>query len=137
MTQLAPTTTVKDLFEYACKKGAFAGTQSTPTPMVATSVGLDDKPLPHTKTYVIMDGLCGFAWVTIRPARGAFVNYLKARGIGHAGYYGGYEISTNAIEKEMGVNFGQSYERKMEAAEAFAGVLQAWGINAVAEGRLD
>ncbi len=137
MTQLAPTTTTLNLYLEACTNGALAGKTSTPTPMVATSVGLNDQPLPNTKSYVIMEGLCGYAWVTIRPARGAFVNFLKARGVGRSGYYGGYEISTNVIENEANVNFGQSYERKMAAAEAFAATLQAWGINAVAEGRLD
>lgn len=137
MTQLAPTTTVKDLFDDACKEAAIAGTKLRPTPMSVISVGLDNKPLPGATPSIVMDGLCGFAWVTIRPARGAFVNYLKARGIGNKGYYGGYQISTYEIEKETGVNFGQSYERKMEAAEAFAQMLQVWGINAVAEGRLD
>lgn len=137
MTQLVPTITTLNLYLEACFTGAFAGKNSTPTPMSVVRVGLDDKPLPNEVPSVIMEGPCGFAWVTIRPARGAFVNFLKARGVGHSGYYGGYQISTNVIEREANVDFGQSYERKMAAAEAFAATLQTWGINAVAEGRLD
>ena len=132
---LAPTTTALDLWIYACGKAMNAGKDMTPTPMGVVRVDLDGTPLEAPS--VIMEGPCGFAWVTIRPARGGFVQWLKARGVGRKGYYGGYEISTNAIERETGCNFGQSYERKMAAAEAFAVVLRGWGINATAEGRLD
>ena len=134
---LAPTTTTLDLYLEACKNAMNAGMNNKPTPISVVRVGLDDKPLPNEVPSIVMEGLCGFAWVTIRPARGKFVTFLKGIEIGRPGYYGGYEISTNVIERETGVNFGQSYERKMAAAEAFAATLQAWGINAVAEGRLD
>lgn len=134
---LAPTTTCLDLYLEACKKAIIAGMTNKPTPMSVVRVGLDNQPLPNEKPSIVMEGPCGFAWVTIRPARGAFVKFMKSIDKGRNGYYGGYEISTNVIERETGVNFGQSYERKMAAAEAFAATLQAWGINAVAEGRLD
>jgi hypothetical protein len=134
---LAPTTTCLDLYLEACKKAIIAGMNNKPTPMSVVRVGLDNQPLPNEKPSIVMEGPCGFAWVTIRPARGAFVKFMKSIDKGRNGYYGGYEISTNVIERETGVNFGQSYERKMAAAEAFAETLQAWGINAVAEGRLD
>lgn len=134
---LAPTTTCLDLYLEACKNAMEAGKNLQPTPMRVVRVGLDDQPLPNEEPSIIMEGLCGFAWVTIRPARGAFVQFMKSIGKGCNGYYGGYEISTHVIEHETGVNFGQSYERKMAAAEVFAATLQAWGINAVAEGRLD
>lgn len=134
---LAPTTTCLDLYLEACKNAIKAGMENKPTPIAVVSAGLDDKPLADAKPSIIMEGLCGYAWVTIRPARGAFVKFMKSIDKGRNGYYGGYEISTNVIERETGVNFGQSYERKMAAAEAFAATLQTWGINAVAEGRLD
>jgi len=134
---LAPTTTCLDLYLEACKNAMNAGMNNKPTPMSVIRVGLDNQPLPNEVPSIIMEGPCGFAWVTIRPARGAFVKFMKSLDKGRNGYYGGYEISTNVIERETGVNFGQSYERKMAAAEAFAATLQVWGINAVAEGRLD
>lgn len=134
---LAPTTTCLDLYLEACKNAMNAGMNNKPTPMSVVRVGLDKQPLPNEVPSIIMEGPCGFAWVTIRPARGAFVQFMKSLDKGRNGYYGGYEISTNVIERETGVNFGQSYERKMAAAEAFAETLQKWGINAVAEGRLD
>ena len=82
----------------------------------------------NKKTY-ILDGLCGFAWVTISPARGAFVNYLKSREIGSKGYYGGYEIWVR--------EFGQSVDRKSAFAGAFAEVLRKYDINAYSGSRLD
>ena len=36
---------------------------------------------------------CGFANVSIHPARGRFVNILKKAGIGDKGFRGGYRIS--------------------------------------------
>ena len=36
---------------------------------------------------------CGFASVSIHPARGRFVKFLKDAGVGDNGYQGGYRIS--------------------------------------------
>jgi hypothetical protein len=111
---------------------AFAG--ATPTPMlVGTAIGLSDE-IDYTKpTYVINDGLCGFAWVNIKPARGKFVTWLKSQGIGRTDtYYGGYTIWSPGGDRGS-----QSYERKMAAAAAFAKVLRSYGIEAHASGRLD
>ena len=36
---------------------------------------------------------CGFASVSIHPAKGKFVNFLKKQEIGDKGYRGGYRIS--------------------------------------------
>jgi len=75
------------------------------------------------------DGLCGFAWITIRPARGSLVAYLKAEGIGDKGWSGGWTIWVN--------KFGQSYDRKYAYAKAFANTLCQYGIDAQAGARLD
>ena len=56
--------------------------------------------------------------------------WLKKSGIGRLdSYYGGWTIWVG--------DFGQSYERKMAYAGAFAEVLQKHGIKAYANGRLD
>lgn len=80
------------------------------------------------KTY-ILEGLCGFAWINISPARGAFVTYLKSIKVGGKAYYGGYEIWVR--------EFGQSVDRKEAFAGAFAEVLRSYGIPASAGSRLD
>jgi hypothetical protein len=74
---------------------------------------------------------CGFAWVTITPARGKFVTYLKSIGVGDKAYEGGWKIWNPSR------NHTQSMEALKVGAEAFAKVLQAAGINCYAASRMD
>lgn len=69
---------------------------------------------------------CGFAWVIIKPARGAFVKYLKENGIGRSGTYGGWMLYAS----EFCSYHGQSMYVKEEAARAFAEVLRSNNITA-------
>ena len=81
-------------------------------------------------TYYVSDGVCGFAWVNIKPARGKFVKFLKDNNIGRKdSYYGGYTIWVSG--------FGQSLARKESYARAFADVLTTNGIKAYAMSRMD
>lgn len=123
------------IFAAASKAARAAVEACTPQPMiVGESVGLFSDRIDYSKpTYVVADGLCGFAWVRIRPARGAFVTWCKANNIGHNGYGGGWEIASWAFS---GSN-SQSYEKAMAAANAAAGVLKSFGITAYVDGRLD
>jgi len=122
-------TECKKIYAEAYEAGLLAGKDAdTPKFVVGDAIGLSDKIDYSKKTY-ILDGLCGFAWVTISPARGAFVNWLKTQGIGSKGYYGGYEIWVR--------EFGQSVDRKSAFAEAFAEVLNKYGITAYTGSRLD
>ncbi len=80
--------------------------------------------------YTVNDGVCGFAWVNIRPARGKFVKLLKDRKIGSTdSYYGGYTVWSKANT--------QSLTRNQEWARAFARVLNSNGIKATAASRID
>lgn len=74
---------------------------------------------------------CGFAWVTIKPARGPVVKQLKAMGMASKGYYGGVTVY-NPSRSHF-----QNVDAKILGAEAFAKVLKENGINAVAESRWD
>jgi hypothetical protein len=74
---------------------------------------------------------CGFAWVRIRPARGAFVNWCKANGVGEPSITGGYRIWNPSGHPT------QSMEIKLAGAEAYAQMLRDHGINAYAESRMD
>ena len=119
------------IYKEAYEAGIIAGKEAIPTPMI---VGQPTTPLGNDidfkkQTYFVAEGACGFAWVTIAPARGAFVNYLKSINAGYKGYYGGYQVSVR--------EFGQSITRKEAFAGAFAKVLNSYGINAFAESRLD
>ena len=110
----------KELLKQAHEAGYAAGLAAAPEPM--TVVGEQEE-------YYVPDGICGFAWVNIKPARGKLVTYLKKQGIGHKSYYGGYDIWVS--------DHNQSYDRKMAHAYAMAEVLKENGVNASPQGRVD
>jgi hypothetical protein len=117
------------IYKEAYAAGLQAGKEvGVPKFIVGDAIGLSDEIDYSKKTYVL-EGLCGFAWVNISPARGAFVTYLKSINEGHKAYYGGYEFFVH--------EFGQSVDRKSAFAGAFAEVLRKYGINASAGSRLD
>ena len=117
------------IYKEAYAAGLQAGKEvGVPKFIVGDAIGLSNEIDYSKKTYVL-EGLCGFAWVNISPARGAFVTYLKSINEGHKAYYGGYEFFVH--------EFGQSVDRKSAFAGAFAKVLNSYGINASAGSRLD
>ena len=124
--------TPQEIYSEAHSAGMAAGHGCTPTPMV---VGTPTTPLgddiDYSKdTYYVADGMCGFAWINIKPARGKFVKFLKDNDIGRKdSYYGGYTIWVS--------EFGQSVTRKENYARAFAKVLEDNGITAYSMSRLD
>lgn len=129
---LTTPTNFQAVFDEAVEAGLEAGNLAKPTPMVVVEHRnqLDDNS-PIKRTYApVMDGVCGFAWVNIRPGNSSFANWLKANQLARKdSYYGGVTYWVR--------DFGQSYERKAAYAGAFASVLTKHGIKAVAAGRLD
>ena len=118
------TITVSELLKQAEAAGLKAGLEVSTNPVF----------FKDTKTGQVFDsaeGMCGFAWVNISPARGKFVNYLKKLGKGHKSYHGGWDYWVSSSE------LGQSITRKEAYATAFAKVLKEWGINAMMMSRLD
>ena len=124
--------TPQEIYSQAHSEGMRAGHGCTPTPMV---VGTPTTPLGNDidydkETYYVADGMCGFAWINIKPARGKFVKFLKDNDIGRKdSYYGGYTIWVSG--------FGQSLDRKSAYARAFAEVLNENGLKAYAMSRMD
>ena len=119
------------LLEKAHLMGMDAGRLVGGTPMV---VGSPSTPLGNDidyskKTYFVEGGVCGFAGVVIKPARGKFVSYLKKLGMGYKHYYGGWYVSVR--------EFGQSLTRKEAYAEAFAKVLGEAGMRCYVDSRMD
>ena len=119
------------LLERAHLMGMDAGRRVGVTPMVVgTPTELMGNDINWDKTtYFVESGVCGFAGVVIKPARGKFVSYLKKLGKGHKHYYGGYYVSVR--------EFNQSLTRKEAYAEAFAKVLGEEGMRCYVDSRMD
>ena len=108
-------------FENALRIGIEAGKNEGVIPMAVH--GKD-------QTYVVLDGVCGFAWIEIRPARGGLVTYLKKSGQGYYSEYNRcYMFPIHA--------FNQSLTRKEAMAEAMAEHLRKCGYNVYAGSRMD
>lgn len=126
---------VESIFNKAdqCAQKAFDA--CVPTPMVVGQAsGLFGSGMVAGTEEVIDDGVCGFAWVQINPARGDFVNFCKRNNIGDKGTYKGWTISMGTYGNRYN---GQSMERKEAAGTAFADVLKSHGINAFMTSRMD
>ena len=120
------------VFKKARDAGLAAAAARVPVPMIVVNRAnsLDDNSPIVSRYAPVMGGVCGFAWVKIKPANSAFARWCKAEGIGHKdSYAGGWSISCS--------DFGQSMEKKEAYADAFADVLQAEGIRAYAQSRMD
>lgn len=119
------------ILERAHDAGMLAGLAAAPVPMVVySSVSLFDDAVNESQpVYHVPDGVCGFASVKLPKAVGPFVRFLKERMIGRKSYGRGYAISVR--------EFGQSLQRKEAYARAYARVLNAHGIEAYAESRMD
>lgn len=121
-----PTITKKNIehglnFENALAEGIQAGKEVIPIPMQV--IGSD-------QSFVVEGGVCGFAWIEIRPARGPLVTYLKKSG---QGYYSEY----NRCYIYNIFHFGQSMTRKEAMADRMAEYLRKCGYNVYAGSRLD
>lgn len=123
---------MKALYKRADAAGKAAAEKRVPIPMVVVQRAnpLDDNS-PIVKRYApVMGGVCGFAWVNIKPGYSAFANWLKKNKLADKSYYGGVDVWVGG--------YGQSMEKKEAYANAFAAVLRAEaGINAMSMSRLD
>jgi len=112
-----------------------AGKNAIPTPMVVgtptpeTMWEPQGKLDPNQPQYYVEDGVCGFAWVKVRPGTSSFARWLKKQGHGYSAYRGGIDVSIS--------DFGQSMQRKEAAAKAMAKVWADAGINCYAQSRMD
>ena len=81
---------------------------------------------------------CGFANVSIHPAKGRFVNILKKAGIGSNGYRGGWRISYyDVMPQDHELRGTQSMSIQEVATEAFRDELRKYGLTVYAESRAD
>ena len=81
---------------------------------------------------------CGFANVSIHPARGRFVSFMKKADVGSSGYRGGWRISYyDIMPKDHPYSHTQSMSIKEVATEAFRDELRKYGLTVYAESRTD
>lgn len=123
---------VKRLIKQAHTAGMKAGNAAAPTPMiVGTPTELFGNDIdPTKKTYYVSEGVCGFAWVNVKPANGKTAKELVAQDMARKdSYYGGVTVWVH--------QFNQSMVRKEAYARAFANVLETAGVRAYAQSRMD
>lgn len=81
---------------------------------------------------------CGFANVSIHPARGKFIQFCKKNSIGDSGWKGGYRISYyDIMPKWHQYRMTQSMDIKEIACDAFANALKQYGMTVYSESRAD
>lgn len=121
-------------FRNAHAAGMAAGNNAVPTPMTVVQ---HENPFDDTSAITkvfepVLEGVCGFAWINVKPGNSAFANWIKKNNSiqSHKSYYGGLDIWVG--------EFGQSYERKLAYAQAFAkSIHDELGVKVRAMGRLD
>jgi hypothetical protein len=135
---------MKALLARAAEAGEKAYRDAVPTPMVVYTPkdpvasllgGPDGGPDPSEPVYTVNEGICGSAWVNIRPGGSRLARWLIKEGYGRPDrYYGGVAVS---LYRLCGDGGSQSYTRWVAAADAVAETLREAGITAYAQSRVD
>lgn len=130
---------MKALLARAGEAGERAFKDAAPTPMIvytpknmmASLMGGDDGgPDPREPVYQVNEGVCGTAWVNIKPGGSRFARWLIKEGYGRSdSYRGGITLSLYNI---CGDRMSQSLTRWGAAARAITTVLREAGIDATA-----
>lgn len=128
----APKNDWRAVYDEADKAGKAAAEACKPVAMVVgEETSLFSGKLDTSKPmHYVSDGVCGFAWVNVKPGTSAFAKWLKAKKLARTDdYYGGVCVWVGA--------YNQSMQRKEAYAYAFARVLNDKGIKAIARSRMD
>jgi hypothetical protein len=115
-----------EIVKRAKAAGEAAGAAIRPAPLGHITV----QACGDTKHFYEPHGACGFAWVVVKPNKGAFAKFLKD----HAGfekhYHGGISHWIHYGDQEV--------DRKYAYAKAYAAVIdEVDGYNVFAVSRLD
>jgi hypothetical protein len=124
-------TEIEELFKFADSVGKNAVAAMNVTPMVVQkhSDCMDDGS-PVVQSWVVDDGVCGFAWINIKPATSKFAKWMVFKGLARIDEYAGgvtYWIK----------DYNQSMQKKETYAHAFANALAGAGIKCYADSRMD
>lgn len=99
-------TDFRTAWDTAVTAGKAAADATTPVPMVVGDPS-------SGKTWNVPSGVCGYAWVLVRPGNSKFANWLKRNDLASKAYGGGVSHWVS--------DYGQSMEKK----GAFAGAVAA------------
>jgi hypothetical protein len=119
------------IYNEAHTAGMAAGQACQPVGMVVQQHAnpLNDNS-PVVKSWDVPDGVCGFAWVVVSPGTHSFARWAAKNLNAKKDYYGGVTV------KWVG-EFGQSMQRKIAYAQAFAGVLHKYNVPVGVRDRMD
>jgi hypothetical protein len=121
-----------DLYAKADAAGKQAVYSAKVQPMIVGSAkSVFSNEIDYSKPVdFVEDGVCGFAWVNIKPGNSKFANWLKKNKLARSdSYAGGVVVWVSA--------YNQSMQKKEAYASAFADVLVAEGIKAYSDSRMD
>ncbi len=106
--------TLRVLYAHAVKLADEAGMKAASEcePQMISIKGADTDINKHYEPFPI----CGFAWVNFKPATTRFAHWLKKMDLASKAYEGGLNLWVS--------KFGQSYDKKMAYARAYADVIQ-------------
>jgi len=132
ITKTSPVSDFAKLWANAEKAGREAAANVMVKDYLIQSVDiLTGTPVNGSPQYV-MNGVCGFAWLIIKPANSRFAKWLLASGFGRkSSYEGGVRVSISDFR------YGQCMERKQAHAGAMCQTLCAAGINCYSDSRMD
>lgn len=99
------------IYDLAHAAGMAAVNKLKVVPMVVQQhQNVMDDNSPVTKKWYVADGVCGFAWVNVKPGNSAFANWLKVKKLASRdSYYGGVSIWIS--------DFNQSMQKKKHTLE--------------------
>lgn len=118
------------IYHAAQAKGCLAAAKTGPAPMlVQQHENMMDDSSPVAKQWLVPGGVCGFAWVVVRPGTSSFARWLVKHDHARPHDYGGVSIWIGG--------YGQSMEKKEAHASAMAAYLCRVGIKAHAQSRMD
>ena len=118
------------LYQRADEAGTAAAKAAGVVPMVVQQhARVMDDASPVVKQWFVEGGVCGFAWVQVKPANCGFAKWLVESGHARKGHEPGVCLWVH--------QFGQSLQRKEAYAHAFARVLCEAGVKCYSQSRMD
>lgn len=127
-------TSFENIWRQAESAGLTSSKTCTLTPMHVQETNAFGEP---TKEWTVEEGVCGFGWVTLRPATSKFAKWLKLQPRTSDHLAPSYDRFDGGIKVWVTLNGSQSMQRKLVYAKGMAAVLRYYGFDATAHSRMD